>query len=184
MAGNRPAQSTPTPAHLSQPPGFPDDSPARQVDLKSDSPADSDRSPTSGSRAAAGYAGELVDQGAIDPIQATSTNLSSSTRKSDKLKLPTPAAYCEKSTLADAAESIKPGHHLPPSRFDVVSSLSYFGLPSAIHTKPHCSRREDVGGGGLHVNETAAATCGKNQVRIFSQQLPKLTGNVYSADES
>ena len=105
-------------------------------------------------------------------------------RETSPSPVPTPAAYCEKTTPADAAESIKPGHHLPPSRFDVVSSLSYFGLPSAIHTKPHCSRREDVGGGGLHVNETAAATCGKNQVRIFSQQLPKLTGNVYSADES
>ena len=151
MVDNSPGHHIPSSPELSLP-GFPNDSPpAIEVDFKADSPADSDRSstPTSGLHAAGSNAGE-PDQGVIDPILTESTNL--------------PSSPVELPFLTQSEKSNIPSHgpHLPPSRSDVVSSLSSLGLPSTLHPKPHCSRREDAGGGGL--NE-AVATGGKNQVK-------------------
>ena len=151
------------------PTGFSDDSPpAIEVDLKADSPADSDRSsaPTSGLRAA-GYAGEPVvvvgsDPGVIDPIFTSPTNLPSSLIEHTKLP-----------TFANAESNTSSPHepHLPPSRSDVVSSLSSLGLPSTLHPKPHCSRREDAGGGGPSLNNESAPTGSKNQVTGAKKRL-------------
>ena len=155
MADNSPGHHIPSSPELSTT-VFPDDSPAIEVDFKAESPADSDRSsaPTSGLRAV-GYAGEPVvvgsGRGVIDPILTSGEPV--------KLELPFPAfANAESNTPSSH------GPHLPPSRSDVFNSLSSLGLPSTRHPKPHCSRREDAGGGGLNLNNEAAATGGKNQV--------------------
>ena len=153
MADDSPGRHIPSSPQLS-PTGTPDDSPAIEVDFKADSPADSDRSlaPTSGLRAV-GHAGEPVvvgsRRGVIDPFLTSSNNLPI---ELVKLELPLPA------------ESNTPSHgpHLPPSRSDVFNTLSSLGLPSTLHPKPHCSRREDAGGGGLNLNNEANG--GRNQV--------------------
>jgi len=160
MADNSPGHHNPSFPELS-PAGCPDDSPAIEVDFKADSPADSDRSsaPTSGLRAV-GNAGEPVvvssGRGVIDPILTSSNNLPEETGKLEELPFSS-FANVESKTPSPC------GLHLPPSRSDVVSSLSSLGLPSTLHPKPYCSRREDAGGEGLNLNE-AAATGGKNQV--------------------
>ena len=157
MADNSPGHHIPSSPELSLP-GFPDDTPPSiEVDFKADSPADSDRSstPTSGLRAAGSNAGE-PDQGVIDPILTESTNLLSS-----PVELPFPTTQSEKSNTPSH------GADLPPSRSDVVSSLSSLGLPSTLHPKPHCSRREDAGGGGPNLANEAMAPGSKNQVKKF-----------------
>ena len=157
MADNSPGHHNPSFPELS-PAGCPDDSPAIEVDFKADSPADSDRSsaPTSGLRAV-GHAGEPVvvgSGGVIDPILTSSNNLPI---ELVKLELPFPAFVNAQSNTPSPH-----GPHLPPSRSDVFSSLSSLGLPSTLHPKPHCSRREDAGGGGLNLNNEANG--GRNQV--------------------
>ena len=158
MADDSPGRHIPSSPQLS-PTGTPDDSPAIEVDFKADSPADSDRSlaPTSGLRAV-GHAGEPVvvgsRRGVIDPFLTSSNNLPI---ELVKLELPFPAFVNAQSNTPSPH-----GPHLPPSRSDVFSSLSSLGLPSTLHPKPHCSRREDAGGGGLNLNNEANG--GRNQV--------------------